>query len=369
VGPAERGLRARRLSLCAWVPYPLDSAPGQRFRIEQWKPYLESDGISIDLRPFADPELLRVLHQPGHLPAKVLGMLTAFAGRAVDAVRIGRYDAVLVHRAASLAGPAFVERLAARMRPLIFDFDDAVYLLHTSGANRWTSPLKFPGKTATLCRISRQVVAGNEYLAQYARRFNPHVTVIPSSVDTDAYRPAPRPSSDRQLVLGWMGSSTSQTYLEMFAPVLRQILDAQPLELLIVSDREPVLPGVRYRWRPWSGDREAADLAEFDIGIMPMPDDEWARGKCSMKALQYMGMGVPAVCTAVGTNVEVIQHGENGFLATTPEDWKAAIGALARDPALRRSMGDAGRRTVEARYSMRAAAARFGDVVRAAVAR
>jgi len=374
VGGSVPELRAssrsgRPLSLCAWVPYPLDSVPGQRFRIEQWKPYLEAEGISVDLQPFADPELLRVLHQPGHLPAKAARMLTAFAGRALDALQLGEYHAVLVHRAACLAGPALLERLAARMRPLIFDFDDAIYLLHSSGANRWTSRLKFPGKTATLCRMSSQVVVGNEYLAEYARRFNPNVTVIPSSVDTDAYRPETRASSEGPLVLGWMGSSTSQTYLEMFAPVLRQLLDGQPLELLIVSDREPVLPGVRYRWRPWSRDREADDLAEFDIGIMPMPDDAWARGKCSMKALQYMGMGVPAVCSAVGANVDVIQHGQDGFLAATSEEWVASIGALARDPALRRRMGEAGRRTVEARYSMRAAAALFADVVRAAVAR
>jgi len=366
---AGLGLSAKRLSLSAWVPYPLDRVPGQRFRIEQWKPYLEAEGVSVDLQPFADPELLRVLHRPGHLTAKSLRMLTAFAGRARDAAQIGKYDAVLVHRAACLAGPAFLERLAARMRPLIFDFDDAIYLLHSSGANRWTSRLKFPGKTAALCRISRHVVAGNEYLAQYARRFSPNVTVIPSSVDTDAYTPHPRASSEGPLILGWMGSSTSQTYLEMFAPVLRQILDGQTLDLLVVSDREPVLPGVRHRWRPWSGDREAADLAEFDIGIMPMPDDEWARGKCSMKALQYMGMEVPAVCSAVGSNLEVIQHGQNGFLAATPDEWVASIGLLTRDPALRRRIGEAGRRTVEARYSMRAAAALFADVVRAAVAR
>lgn len=369
LGASEGGLSAPRLSLCAWVPYPLDSVPSQRFRIEQWKPYLESDGISVDLQPFADPELLRVLHQPGHLPAKAFRMLTAFAGRALEAVRLGGYDAVLVHRAASLAGPAFLERLAALRRPLIFDFDDAIYRLHSSVANRWTSRLKFPGKTATLCRISRRVVVGNEYLGDYARQFNRNVTVIPTSIDTDAYRPETRALSERPLVLGWSGSSTSQTYLEMFVPVLRQLLDGLSLELVIVSDREPILPGVRYRWVPWSRAREAADLAEFDIGIMPMPDDAWARGKCSLKALQYMGMGVPAVCSAVGSNVDVVQHGHNGFLATTPEEWVASISALTRDPALRRRIGEAGRRTVEDRYSMRAAAALFADVVRGAASK
>lgn len=362
-------MSAPRLSLGAWVPYPLESVPGQRFRIEQWAPYLEAEGIAVDFRPFADPELLRVLHRPGHLVAKASRTLAAFAGRALDTLKVSPYDAVLVYRAACLAGPAVLERLAAWRRPLIFDFDDAIHVLHTSGANRWTSRLKFPGKTATLCRISRHVVVGNEYLAEYARRFNRNVTVIPSSVDTDAYRPVPRAASPGPLVVGWMGSSTSQTYLEMFAPVLRSLLERSALELRVVSDRKPVLPGVPHQWRPWSRESETAELAGFDIGIMPMPDDEWSRGKCAMKALQYMGMGIPTVCSDVGANRDVIEHGRNGFLAATPEEWTASVDALAGDPALRRRLGDAGRQTVEARFSMRGAAARFADVVRAAVVR
>lgn len=362
-------MTSRPISLCAWVPYPLDSVPGQRFRIEQWKPYLEADGISVDLQPFASPELLRVLHKPGHRVAKTARMLAALAGRARDTLRVGKSDAVLVYRAASLAGPALLERLAARNTPLIFDFDDAIHLLHSSAANNWTSRLKFPGKTAALCRISRHVVTGNEYLAEYARRFNQRVTVVSSSVDTDAYRPVPKQSPTGRLVLGWMGSSTSQTYLEMFAPMLRELVEGRDLELRIVSDREPQLPGVPHRWQPWSREREVLELAGFDIGIMPMPDDAWARGKCAMKALQYMGMAIPTICSAVGANLEVIRHGENGFLAATRDEWRAHVAALAADPALRRRLGDAGRRTVEERYSMRRSAARFAEAVRSAVAR
>jgi glycosyltransferase involved in cell wall biosynthesis len=357
-----------RLSVCGWVPYPLERVPGQRFRIEQWAPWLEGEGISVDFRPFADAELLRVLHRPGHFGTKVTRTLSAFARRGAETLRVGGYDAVLVYRAACLAGPALLESLAARRRPMIFDFDDAIHVLHTSGANRWTSRLKFPGKTATLCRISRQVVVGNEYLAAYARRFNRNVTVIPSSVDTDAYRPLPRTARAGRLVIGWMGSSTSQTYLEMFAPVLRTALAGLDVELRIVSDREPALGGLSHTWRPWSAEREAADLAEFDVGIMPMPDDEWSRGKCAMKALQYMGMEVPTLCSAVGANVEVIDHGVNGLLAATPEEWAEHLGALVRDALLRRRLGTAGRQTVEARYSMRRAAGLFAEVVRKAVA-
>jgi glycosyltransferase involved in cell wall biosynthesis len=226
--------------------------------------------------------------------------------------------------------------------------------------------LKCPGKTAAICRLSAHVVAGNDYLASYARQHNVRVTVIPSSVDTERYRPALGPRSG-PLVIGWMGTATSQTHLELFAPMLRALSGAGDRELRVISDRPPKLPEVRFTWRSWSSETELDELRAFDIGIMPMPDDPWAAGKCAMKALLYMAVGVPVVASAVGMNREVISHAENGLLAGSPEDFKAAVETLAQNPALRRSLGDAGRATVESRYSMRQCASRFGDVLRQVV--
>jgi len=136
-----------------------------------------------------------------------------------------------------------------------------------------------------------------------------------------------------------------------------------------VSDRRPALPGVEHTWRSWSAETETQELGGFDIGIMPMPDDDWARGKCALKALQYMAMGVSTVASAVGTNREVIEHGRNGFLAVTTQDWVECIARLADNGDLRRDLGGAGRRTVEERYSMRKSAESFERVVREAVGR
>lgn len=356
------------IRVCALVPYPAGTTPSQRFRIEQWVPLLAQQDISVDLLPFADERLYNLLHRRQQRIRKAFMGAGRFAHRVRDLSRVHDYDAVLVHRAVALAGPAVLERLLAKMgRPVIFDFDDAIFLLHTTEANRHFGWLKFPGKTATICRLSSHVVVGNEHLAEYARQFNERVTVIPTSVDTERYHMEQARATNGKVVVGWTGSSTSQTYLEMFAPVLRDLARNERVELRVHSDRRPELPGVRFQWRPWSPETEVEEIREFDIGIMPMPDDEWAKGKCAMKALLYMSLGIPAVCSAVGANREVITHGENGLLASSTSEWIAGINSLVEHPDLRARLGVAGRRRVDEAYSMERSADLFAGVVRTTV--
>jgi glycosyltransferase involved in cell wall biosynthesis len=356
------------MRLAALVPYPLDTTPSQRFRLEQWRPWLRDHGLDIDLFPFADRRLIGVLYAAGHATVKAAAFAGAFWRRVALLPKLARYDAVVVHRAACLAGPALVERMVSVMRrPLILDFDDAIFRLHSSSANRRFAWLKFPGKTAALCRLSRHVVVANDQLAAYARRYNPRVSIVPSSVDTDIYRPASTPRAPGPLRVGWTGSSTSLTYLEMFAPTLRELVSRQGIELHVHSDRVPELPDVPFAWHQWSAETEREELLRFDVGIMPMPDDEWSRGKSAMKALLYMAMGIPAVCSPVGTNLQLIRHDENGLLARTSEDWLKAIGRLSEEPGLRSRLGAAGRQTVEHGYSKRHCAALFQAVVHEAV--
>jgi glycosyltransferase involved in cell wall biosynthesis len=357
--------RAREISVCALVPYPVDTVPSQRFRLEQWSPCLQQQGIAVDLLPFVDETLMGLLHCPGRHLWKAAGLIRAFCRRAATLGTVRNYDVVYIHRALCILGPAVLERvLSCFGNPIIFDFDDAIWLLHTTHANRRFGWLKFPGKTAAICRLSTHVVVGNAWLADYARRSNPHVTVIPSSVDIDRYRPVKKPEGRGPIVVGWTGSSTSQTYLERFAPVLARLRRMRDFELRVISDRRPEITALPFEWRPWSAETEVEELAQFDIGIMPMPDDPWALGKCAFKALQAMAMGLPTVCSAVGTNREVIQHGTNGLLAATDDDWLDQLPALFDDPELRARLGAAGRRTVEESYSMEHCADQFARVVR-----
>jgi glycosyltransferase involved in cell wall biosynthesis len=368
--PAQATMRdiGKSISICALLPYPVGRAPGQRYRIEQWAPLLAEEGINIDFLPFADERLAELLYERGHFTAKSMSMAAGFLRRLSHLALIRGYDAILIHRAACLAGPALVERLISMLRrPVIFDFDDSIFLLHTTGTNRRFGWLKFPGKTASICRLSSHVVVGNSYLAAYSRKYNRRVTVIPTSIDTARYQPAYKKSGGGRAIIGWTGTSTSQTYLEMFAPVLRELVASRDVEVRVISDRKPLLPAVPHVWRRWSADTETQDLGALDIGIMPMPDDGWARGKCSLKALQYMAMGIPAVCSDVGANRELIHHGENGFLAASPEEWLKYIGILIDQPAVCARLGREARKTVEDRYSMRCCAALFADTVRQTV--
>ena len=360
--------RRRAIELIAFVPYPPDTTPSQRFRIEQWSPALEQVGIRVSLAPFADARLMSLLYQPGRTAQKIAGVIAGFTRQLGRVAGAGRGDAILIHRTACLAGPALLERMLTLWRkPVLFDFDDAIYLRHTSGANRVFDWLKLPGKTAALCRLSSLVVAGSEYLAAYARRHNPRVVVVPTSIDTDLYAPAEPEERSGRVTIGWTGSATSLTYLEEFAPVLRGLLRRRDVEIRVQSNRRPELPGVPVVWQPWSPATEIQEIRRYHIGIKPMPDDPWARGKCPMKELQYMALGVPAVCSAAGSSVEAIRDGENGFLAASADQWLQHLTRLVDDAALRRKIGLAGRQTVEERYSMRKCASRFAEALRSVV--
>lgn len=357
------------ISVCALMLYPYDLIPGQRFRIEQWEPFLKEEGISIDYYSFADEKLVKTMPKQGNFLAKSGGLLKSFAVRFSHLLKIKKYDVVFIYRATAMVGPAFFERLIKLSGcKIIYDFDDAIFLTHTHQSNKLFSWAKFAGKTGAICRLSTSVTVGNNWLAEYARKHNPNVTVIPSSVDTNLYVPQPKKKkTGEKIVVGWTGSSTSQTYLELFAPVLKDLVERRDVEIHVHSDRSPDLPDVPFVWHPWTRDTEVEIISKFDIGIMPMPDDIWSQGKCSMKALLYMALAIPTVCEDLGMNREVIKHGENGFLAGTPEEWLKSLEVLIDNAELRSEFGEKARKTVVENYSMIECAKKFAQVVRKTV--
>jgi len=351
----------------AWVPQERDTSPGQRFRIEQWEPALRAEGIEITWSPFSDRGLGDLLKRPGAFGAKAARVTAAVAGRVKEAWRASRFDLVYVFREGALLGPALAERvLASRGVPFVYDFDDAVWVRYVSPANSFLSYLRFPGKTAALCRLARHVLAGNAFLESYARRYSDRVSRVPTTIDTGKYRPVPGRRGGIPVV-GWTGSYSTGQYLEPLRPVLERLRRRHEFRVVVVGASGFEVDGVEVEHRPWRSDTEVEDLSDLDVGLMPLADTEWERGKCGLKALQYMALGIPAVVSPVGVNTEIVSHGENGLLASSGEEWERCLDRLLADAELRRRLGEAGRATVEASYSARVHAPRVARIFREAL--
>lgn len=357
------------MKVLAITPIPEQGA-GCRFRIAQYIPYLRDTGIDVTISSFYTPQFFNVVYRGGHWPEKAANVLAATFRRIVEALNLGRYDAVFLYREAIPAGPAFVEWMISRTGiPVVYDFDDAIFLPSVSEANQAFAFLKNPGRVAPIVARSTHVVVGNEFLASYARRFNPAVTVIPTAVDTTRFKPRDsKPAGDRELVVGWIGSPTTFPYLESLAPVLREVNARHPFRLKVCGAGRPVnFRGLNVDVVPWSMADEVTLFNTCDIGVYPLTDDEWSKGKCGFKAIQCMACGVPVVAAAVGVNREIIVDGVNSFLASTPGEWVEKLGRLLTDQSLRERMAIAGRQTIEERYSLRVTAPQLAAVLRSAV--
>jgi len=319
----------------ALVPDP--RAPSCRFRIRQYREPLSREGIDLtiaDLGP-GGRERRRLFDQAGD------------------------FDAVVVHR--KLFNPLSLRRLRRRSRRLIFDFDDAIMFRDSNSPRRSSWQRRFAFRR--MISQADLTIAGNDYLAGLASRGGGRVRVQPTPVDLALF-PA-RPGGGGGRVVGWMGTKSNFLYLRLVSEPLRNLSRARPgLVFRVISDGVPALPGVPVAAERWSLLTEARDLAAFDVGIMPLIDDEWTRGKCAFKILQYFAASLPVVCSPVGTNREVVSEGVNGRFARSSREWEDALGALLESPETRERMGRAGRRLVEERYSLAVMAPRFAALLR-----
>jgi glycosyltransferase involved in cell wall biosynthesis len=344
----------RRTRVLALLPFSEEGA-SVRFRVSQFLPALSAAGFDVELHPLFDTALFRLLYRPGHVPEKATALLARTFDR-VKALR-DRYDLALIHREAYPIGPPLIERWLAKRVPIVYDFDDAVYLPNTSDANKMIGFLKRPGKIAEVVRLSTEVIAGNPHLGDYARRYSTHVNVIPTCVDTDVWTPAapaPRPGPP---VIGWIGTPTTTAYLMGLQDVFSALAKEHEFVLRVSGSVSPIaMRGVRIENEPWSLQREIELFNTCDIGVYPLPNDEWTLGKCGFKAIQFMACGVPVVASPVGVNNQIIEDGVSGLLANTEAEWRDRLRSLITDAEARRRIGRAGRSRIEAKYSLRATA-------------
>lgn len=357
----------------ALSPVPEQGA-GFRFRVAQFIPGLEACGFQVTGSPFFTNEYFRVVYRKGQHARKLRLFLQQTVRRLREVATASRYDLFFIYREAFPIGPPLIELALSRFpgRALVYDYDDAIFLPNASEANEVVSSLKYYRKVDRIIRKSDCVIAGNQYLADHARAHNAAVTIIPTSVDTTKFIPGPSASDARhQPIVGWIGTHSTLKYLRSLIPTMERVAACHPFVLNVVTDAAPplIVRGVEVRQRPWSLEREVLEFQGCDVGVYPLWDDPWAQGKCGFKAIQFMACGVPVVAAAVGVNREIIQDGVNGFLAATDEEWVEKLGYLLSDARLRERLGNAGRVTVEERYSVHTNGPKIASTLHDAMAR
>jgi glycosyltransferase involved in cell wall biosynthesis len=352
----------------ALSPIPVEGA-GCRFRIAQHVPSLRDAGFEVTIKSFYTREYFELVYRPGHRVRKAATFFSLVLRTLREALDAGSYDLVFLYREAIPLGPPLIERLiASRGVPIVYDFDDAIFLPAVSEANRAILFLKDPGRVARIIELSAEVVVGNEFLAAFARRYHPRVTVVPTAVDTERFVPAPVRPAPRELVVGWIGSPTTFTYLQSLVPVLQEVAARHPFTLRVSGAGRPVqFPGLTVDDVPWTLENEVTLFNACDIGVYPLTDDDWSRGKCGFKAIQFMACGVPVVAAAVGVNRDIVQDGVNGYLAATPSEWVDKLSRLLADADQRARFAAAGRRTIEQHYSLRVTAPTLAGILRRAL--
>lgn len=348
------------------TPYLYDSAPGQRYRIEQWARWLQKAGVTCTFVPFESKALKEVLYAKGRHVQKARELVRCVVNRCrwLAGLDPTRWDAIYLYRELLPVGPPILERILVNKGvPLVYDFDDAIFIPDTSEANRHFGWLKWARKTGTICRLSSHVIVGNDYLKQYASRKSDRVSVVPPTIDTDAYTPRDDYRIDGVPIIGWSGSLTTQKHLKTVEGALKELRRVVDFRLRIMGGDRLSIPGVEVETRTWTSATEAAEVRAFDVGIMPLPNEEWVQGKSALKALLYMALGVPTVVSPVGVSTGIIDDGRNGFTAATDDEWVSKLSLLLGDEDLRRRFGREGRKTVESCYSTRAQAPRVLEIM------
>lgn len=338
-------------------------AASTRYRLGQFIPGLRAHGIDLQLVHLLDDQYLgRRFTNRG---VSYAGLLRSGLGRWGDLFGLRRFDLAMLHCELFPLAPAWIERLALS-RPYLYDFDDAFYLKYRNGRLGTLRPV-LGGKFDSVIAGAAAVTAGNDELARYAARFNGRTDVLPTVVDLRRYVPDSRRKSD-VFTVGWIGSPSTAPYLAEVIGPLRMLASEGRVRLVVVGGTAPEIPGVEVSAVPWAEETEIDLINSFDVGIMPLPDDEWSRGKCAFKLIQYMACAVPVVASAVGTN-NVVVTPECGLLARRDLEWVAALRQLRDSPALRRRMGEAGRNRIAEHYSLDIALPKLASIIHAVAGR
>jgi L-malate glycosyltransferase len=335
-------------------PYPENVAPSQRLKFEQYYDSFRHAGYQVTVSPFIDDQFWKIIYQKGHVFAKALHTIAGYVRRFADLFQIRSYDVVYVHLWATPFGPPVYEWLLRKIaKAVVYDIDDLVYLKNVENkAHRWVSMIKGRNKPIYLMRTADHVITCTPHLDAFVRKFNLHTTDISSTVDTaERYLPK-RNYNPPVLTLGWSGSLSTSKYFYLLSEVLKRLSKRYKFNIRVIGDPAVKIEGLSIDAFAWQESTEMELLQGIDIGLYPLPDEEWVMGKSGLKAIQYMALGIPTVATAIGANFRVIEDGVSGFLVNSDEQWIERLSALIEDASLRERIGKEARKRVEDLFSI-----------------
>lgn len=353
----------RKLSVLFLTRYPIQGA-SSRYRVFQYLPHLAQMGVQADVQSLMDDQMYRLSSQSGKTGAKVWATLRATCRRLWALRHWRRYDLIYMQRELLPFGPPVVEKwLKRRGGILFFDYDDALFIKKNSRYTPLASVFRSPEKVRNLFRIVDCTVAGNDWLRDVARDQGGHAETLEVAEDTSRIAMHAPHTNDQPVTIGWLGSPSTVKYLHLIAPVLQDIARRYPqTRFRIMGGGDFQMAGVPWELSDWSLEGELEALADFDIGLMPLPSETWAKGKSGGKARTYMAAGVVPICSAIGYNNELLKDGKTGFLCKTPEDWSRAIKDALTDPDLRQRIAQAARQDVETRFDPETTARRMRQI-------
>jgi len=337
-----------------WVPYPMNVAPSQRFRVELFLPRLEKEGYSFKLLTFLDKKAWDILYKPGNRLLKAWGTVKGFFRRVNHLFQSVKADYIFIHREATPLGPPIFEWLLAKIfrKKIIHEYDDAIWIPGGEEISFMKKWLKATWKIKYIIKWSYKVAAGNNFLCEYARQYNPSVFLIPTVVDTKQGHFRTRNQNEgNKMIVGWTGTHTTLHNLEVIEGVIPELKKEIDFEFLIISNKRPQW-NFDFIYKQWDLATEQEDLLKMHIGIMPSKKGPWFEGKCGFKLIQYHACGIPAIASPTRVNSLITLHNETGFIANSKEEWKTYLTKLITNAQLRSSMGAIARVHIEKNYSL-----------------
>jgi glycosyltransferase involved in cell wall biosynthesis len=336
------------------APYPIGLAASQRFRFEQYFSYLDEKKVEYETASFLSKRVWDVLYAKGHFFKKVFFLFLGYFRRYALLFKVHRFDYIFIHREIVPFGPPILEFVLAKVfrKKIIYDFDDAIWIKNTSESNRFFSIFKWFSNVNYLCKIAYKVSCGNDYLCEFARKYNANTFYNPTTIDTNSHHNKKQMHTGKKFVIGWTGSHSTVKYLDELVPVLQRLENKFDFEFCVISDVAPVFRLKSLRFIKWNKQTEIEDLLNFSIGLMPLPNDKWANGKCGFKALQYMALGIPALVSPIGVNSKIVDQGVNGFFCNNAADWENSIELLYNNPQLLEQMSNSTQQKIREKFSL-----------------